>query len=391
MNRASRNQASETPLFDELNLGAPASAVVEKQAPGAGLVKIHGPKDALSKEQQTFNRLASRIRNLKARLEQAERDQLDLDQFHLTQHRPALEALGGAFLDLALKLEETATKGRPDKSKNRRLKQAIPGLLDRAFDLIEPTPEGLALHDKYARKGHESKRREEATAEADLFLAMAEVMGFEIPPEERAKCNDPEAMDDFAESLARQAAEVMEAEELARAQRASRRKKTKRQLEREAAEKAKADLKQRSLRDIYLALAKVLHPDIEPDPEKRRHKEDYLKQASAAYQDGNLMELLQLEMAWLETSGIQDASPDKLLLFLEVLKEQATTLEQACRQTELRLVEEYDTHTARAARRAMTETKQEADLNRHHLTRLLRGLEADPLFLGACLEALLPR
>ena len=391
MNRASRKRARETPPVDGLNLGAPASAVVEKPAPGSGLVKIHGPKDALSKEQQAFNCLASRIRNLKARVEQAERDQLDLDQFHLTQHRPALEALGGAFLALALKLDETVTKGRPDKTKIRRLKQAIPSLLDHAFDLIEPTPEGLALHDKYARKGHEAKRHEEATAEADLFLDMAEVMGFEIPPEVQANRQDPDVMDDFAESLARQAAEGLEAEEQVRAQRATRRKKPKRQLEKEAAEKAKADLKQRSLRDIYLALAKVLHPDIEPDPEKRRHKEDYLKQASAAYQDGNLIELLQLEMAWLETSGIHDASPDKLLLFLEVLKEQATTLERACRQTELRLVEEYGAHTARAARRAMTETKQEADLNRHHLTHLLRRLESGPQFLGACLEALLPR
>lgn len=385
------NRARKTAPRDERKLGAPTSAVIEQPAPGAGLVRIHGPKDALSREQEAFNRLASRIRNLKARLEQAEQDQLGLDRFHLTQHRPALEALGQALLDLALKLEETATRGRPDKTETRRLKQAVPSLLDHAFDLIEPTPEGLALHDLYARKGHEARRREEATADADLFLALAEVMGFEIPPEVRAKRHDQQAMDDFAESLARQAAEELEAAERAQAQRASRRKRTKRQLDKEAAEKAKAELKQRSLRDIYLALAKVLHPDIEPDPVQRRHKEGYLKQASAAYQDGNLMELLQLELAWLETSGTQDAPPDKLRLFLEVLKDQAAALERACRQAESRLVQEYGTHTARAARRAMTEAKREADLNRHHLIRLRRGLEADPLFLGACLEALLGR
>jgi len=37
------------------------------------------------------------------------------------------------------------------------------------------------------------------------------------------------------------------------------------------------------------------------------------------------------------------------------------------------------------------QAKQEADLSRHHYTGLLRSLEADPLFLGACLEALLAR
>lgn len=389
MKRTSRNRAKETPLFKELDLSPPAAAVIEKTTPGTGLVKIHGSKDALSKEQHAFNRLASRIRNLKARLEQAERDHLELDQFHITQHRPALEALGQTILELALKLEETAAKGRPDKTKTRRLKQAIPSLLDHAFDLIEPTAEGQALHEKYARKGHAAQRQEEATAEADLFLDLAEMAGFEIPPEVRANRHDPEAMDAFAESLARQAAEDLAAEELARAQRASRQKKTKKQLQREAADKAKADLKQRSLRDIYLALAKTLHPDIEPDPAKRRHKEDYLKQASAAYQNGNLIELLQLEMAWLETSGAQDAPPDKLKLFLEVLREQAATLERACHQTELRLLEEYGAFSARAARRAMAEAKKKADLNRHQLTNLLRALEADPLSLGACLEALL--
>ena len=389
MNRTSRNIAVETPLFDDLDLGAAVPTAVEKPTPGAGLVKIHGHKDALSKDQQAFNRLSSRIRNLKARLEQTERDHLDLDHFHITQHRPALEALGRTFLDLALKLEETAAKGRPDKIMIRRLKQAIPSLLDRAFDIIEPPPEGRALYDKYARRSHAQKLREEATAEADLFLNMAELMGFEIPPEVWANRHDPEAMDAFAESLAQQAAEDLEAEEQARVQRAGHRKKTKKQMEKEAAEKAKADLKQRSLRDIYVALAKALHPDIEPDPEKRRHKENYLKRASAAYQDGNLMELLQLEMAWLETSGAEDAPPDKLKLFIEVLKEQAATLELACRQTELRLLEEYDALSARAAHRGMAKAKQDAEMNRHHFTGLLRGLETDPMSLGACLEALL--
>lgn len=352
-------------------------------------MKIHGSKDALSKEQQAFNRLTSRIRNLKTRLEQIERDHLELVQYHATQLRPALEALGQVLLDLALKLEETAAKGRPAKPQLRRLKQAIPTLLEQAFDLIEPTPEGRALHDKYARKRQAAKEQEAATVEAELFLDMAEMMGYEIPPEVWANRHDPDALDAFAEQIVQQAAADLKAEELAQAQRAAHRKKTKKQMEKEAAEKAKANLKQRSLREIYLALARTLHPDIEPDPEKRRQKEDYLKQASAAYQDNNLMELLQLEMAWLETSGAQDAPPDKLKLFLEVLKEQAATLERACHQTELRLLEEYGAFSARAARRSMAEAKQEASLNRHHVMDLLGSLEANPLFLGACLEALL--
>ena len=366
------------PLFDDVDISS-------GPVPASRVLRFTGRGDQLSKEEKSFNRLTARIKTLQARIETAERENLELDQHYLGQFRPALQALGEAMMALALRLEETAARRRPGKTVARQMKRVIPAILQEAFQLAEPTPEATALHDTYSRRSYQVLQAEAETEAGEAVLDFMEEMGFEVPPEIRKKLDDPEAMDAFAERLAQQFAEEMGVG-MARPPR----RKSKKQLEREAQERQKDELKQRSLRDVYIALAKVLHPDAESDPGKKDEKEAFLKRVTAAYREGNLVELLHLEMEWLEEGGVQNASADKLALYLELLKDQVRDLEATCCSTENKFRETYSAFAGSigAFRRTLAREQAEAEIERARLQGLAARLEADPGFLEDCLAVL---
>lgn len=367
-----------TPLFEDMDFSP-------SRGQTSGALCFAGRGAQLSKEEKAFNRLTARIKNLQARIETAERENLELDRHYLGQFRPALQALGETMMELAMRLEETAARQRSGKAAGRLMKRVIPALLQEAFQIVEPTPEATVLHDKYSRRSYQALEDEAETEAGEAVLDFMEEMGFEVPPDVRGNLNDPEAMDAFADRLAQQFAEELTAETARRP-----RRKTRKQLEREAQERQKDELKQRSLRDVYIALAKVLHPDVELDPERKGEKEAFLKRVTAAYHEGNLVELLHLEMEWLEEGGLQNASTDKLALYIELLKDQVKDLEGACLCAENKFHETYSSFygSISAFRQALTKEQTEAEIEKGRLQRLAARLEADPGFLEACLAVL---
>jgi hypothetical protein len=354
------------------------------EAPGSSGLRFLGREQELSKEQKTFNRLMTRIRNLQARIEVGEKKHFELDQYFAGQYRPALEKLGRTAMQLALQIENAAAK--PGKNVKRLLKRIIPALLEEAFSVVEPDPEALVLHDKYAKQSYQALQQEAQTEEGQAFLDLMEAMGLDLPPEVREKINEAEGIDAITEHLQR---ELESAESAVPAPRP--RKKTQRQIERTKREQQKQELKQRSLRDIYIALAKVLHPDIESDPERRLHKEAFLKRATVAYNEGNLVELLHLEMEWLESSGLQESGPDRLVLYIELLKDQIKGLEVECDRAENRFWDTYGVFalSIESFQRDLKEEKRKAEFETGRLQRMAQALEADPGRVEGCLQELL--
>ena len=107
------------------------------------------------------------------------------------------------------------------------------------------------------------------------------------------------------------------------------RPKTKKQMEKEAQEQQKQELKNKSLRSIYLSLAKLLHPDVEPDETLKHEKEELMKQVTIAYNDRDMMYLLQLEMQWVKnhTNELDKMNANTLAIYLQLLKDQVEDLE----------------------------------------------------------------
>jgi len=102
------------------------------------------------------------------------------------------------------------------------------------------------------------------------------------------------------------------------------RKPTKAQQEQERRHHEAEEAKRRDLKSLYKQLAKVLHPDLESEPDRRLQKEEWMKRLTTAYSENDLRELLSIEMEWMgvEATNLAQASEEKLKTYARVLQEQ---------------------------------------------------------------------
>ncbi|MCY1277203.1 hypothetical protein D9M68_154920 [compost metagenome] len=85
----------------------------------------------------------------------------------------------------------------------------------------------------------------------------------------------------------------------------------------------------RSVREVYRKLAGALHPDREPDAAERERKTVLMQRVNRAYDHGNLLELLelQLELEQIRPGQLADLSEERLRHFIHVLDEQLAEIE----------------------------------------------------------------
>ena len=138
-----------------------------------------------------------------------------------------------------------------------------------------------------------------------------------------------------AEELAAKAAEMADriqqkAEEEERMFRAPAHRKTKRQLEKEERMRQAEQLRNKSIASVYKQLAKVLHPDLEPDAGRKQAKGTLMQELTAAYRNNDLHTLLRLELEWIhrEEGDVERLTEEKLSIYNQVLKEQVFELER---------------------------------------------------------------
>lgn len=104
--------------------------------------------------------------------------------------------------------------------------------------------------------------------------------------------------------------------------------KTKKQLDREALESQINEAKAKNINTIYKQLAKLIHPDLEPDETLKKEKEEAMQAVIQAYQDKDLPALLRFELTWIKKEKIfASHSDENLVVYHELLKEQIQRLE----------------------------------------------------------------
>jgi len=85
----------------------------------------------------------------------------------------------------------------------------------------------------------------------------------------------------------------------------------------------------KSIRNIYITLSKLFHPDTETDPVLKIQKEEIMKRVTTAYKQKDLTTLLKLEMEWgyKEKEHLEKLTEDKFEIYISVLKEQIAEFE----------------------------------------------------------------
>jgi DnaJ-domain-containing protein 1 len=187
-----------------------------------------------------------------------------------------------------------------------------------------------ALYNQHRRSDFDA----EATAQLEQMKFMLEdTLGVDLGDE--VDLRSPE------ELLARLQTHF-QAQEEARPQ-AKPRKKTAKQPAREAQREAEAQQLSQSLREVYRKLASALHPDREADPEERPRKTALTQQANEAYERGNLLELLelQLQLEHIDPAHLANLSADRLKHYLRILKDQVRELDAELQGIERRPAAEF--------------------------------------------------
>lgn len=107
------------------------------------------------------------------------------------------------------------------------------------------------------------------------------------------------------------------------------RRKTKRQIREDERVRQLDELRKTNIGAIYRRLAKVLHPDLEPDPDKRPRKSALMQEVTAAYASQDLHTLLRLELEWIhrEESAHAHMTDEKLDAYSQLLRDQVADLE----------------------------------------------------------------
>ena len=308
---------------DNADSASVAAVPLKVESKGALVLKAAAGA-VLSPAQIEFNRLMAQLETARAKFER-ERVRLDRIMDALThQLMPLIEETHRLDFELIMYLQNALGTFRLTYRRRESLEDL---LRERARDLVVDTcglaPAQLEALQKLMEEidpGWIDSESEEMGEGFDYLRAMMEETareaGLEVDLSDiDLRQNPEEGMRKLHERLA--AAKAAAARPLSR-------KQTKSQIERERKQRAVEEAKQRDLKTIYKQLAKVLHPDLETNPDLRANKEEWMKRLTSAHAAGDLRELLRIEMEWLgeEASNLAAAGDEKLKVYSLILKEQ---------------------------------------------------------------------
>ncbi len=285
-------------------------------------------KQKLNKNQQTFNRLVKRLEKLRGEKEKTEKflsKNLDFYGKHiypLEQENSDITAHSAKIFYRLYHEQEKLTLSDKEilieiiaMQMNRFLsytRQEPDEELKKIFEFVEGESfEQAAASDFEAMKDDMRQTFDEFGVDIDLDDFTSDLSEDEIIRKMFEKMGD-----------VREQAEAQAAEK-------PKRKKSKRQIEKEEREQQIEEAKTKNIAAIYKQLAKVFHPDLERDDERRKEKEVLMKQLTIAYKQGDLHTLLRLELEWLqmEENDLEKLSDEKLKIYNQALKEQIEELE----------------------------------------------------------------
>ena len=289
-------------------------------------------KEKLTKNQEAFNKLTARIEKLHKEIEKKE------TQFEaaLSIYSTAIHPLRKEILILTRKLVDQLWQVYKSKQLSKQDLRHLKAILQENVESLlqstnKPDEELKAIFGELEGESYESVRQREEAMMKQEVKEMFDNMNVDID------LSDVDINDKiFAEKIAdanEKMREKLEREQEKRQQQNNRQqrvtKKTTKQLEAEKMQQAVDEMKHKNINTIYRQLAKLFHPDLEQDEERRIEKGELMKQLTAAYEAKNLHALLSLELKWIhkENDHLASLTEEKLGIYLQILKEQAAELE----------------------------------------------------------------
>jgi hypothetical protein len=177
------------------------------------------------------------------------------------------------------------------------------------------------IYNKYSEFYFDTEDQEAAALAGDFIKSMLECeLGIELDDKD-VDVNSPEKMAAFVQ-------EKLEAQQRQADERRGKRKKTAKQLEKEARQQAEEAKLGKSIQTVYRQLVTALHPDREQDPVERGRKTELMQQVTVAYGKKDLLQLLELQLAveQIDQSNLNTIAADRLKYYNKILQGQLEQL-----------------------------------------------------------------
>jgi len=273
----------------------------------------------LSKLQKQFNSYSRKVEKLKKELHQTEevltraRQKVSEVLLPLEQKKFNLKA------EILWVLDRQHDSGIFKKRDREELADFI---VTQAHPLIEQfgKEELKPLIEKYEKKSFEEFDQDLNQKTGEAMKQMFDMFGIDL--DDDADLSD---MNTFKDAFQRKA----EADQARAEERQANRKKTPKQLEKEAKQKQEAHNITKTVQAVYRQLVKEFHPDREQNSTEKERKTHIMQRITEAYENDDLFELLRLQLEYNQKdSGDFALLPDEQLKYYnKLLKEQITELE----------------------------------------------------------------
>jgi hypothetical protein len=331
---------------------------------------VIGSSKTLTKAQKQFNKLIERL--------SAQRQELARWQaFREAHHRQVAaeyQPLAARFREKRIALVALLDRAMDGKELGKRQCDKVRAiLLGILRDLLVEweEPELVSLYDKYAPSTFEDVKDDEFEV---MRAAASEAFGVDLDDVEGV--NSPE---DLTAWMDEQLAERKQRSGHGhRSQRPRHARAAADEVQRAKVAKS-AEEGSRSLREVFRGLASRLHPDRETDALERARKTELMKEVNQAYKAGDLLRLLELQLA-VEQINLRDLSAladERLRRYVTVLEQQSRRLDEEL----LALIEPFAAAVEGLRPRTLTPDVVDVALNvdigelRATLRRLERDLE----------------
>lgn len=296
-----------------------------------GLLLVRRPDRPLTLAQREFNKLVMKVEELQERL-QKETLRLNKTLAYYGEHiHPRLNRLASARKAVVRGLAAFLDGGGLKRKKDRNtLKRVIAEQLDEVLQHCTSGEDDdlRALFERINGIGYDALAREEMDEVRSQMESMFADFGMDFDLSDLRPDMSEEEMAAKSAEMADRIRQKVEEEEQAFHE--PRRRKSKKQLEREERTRQAEEARGKSIASIYKQLVRVLHPDLEQDDDRRRHKVALMQELTTAYHSNDLHTLLRLELEWVqrEEGNLERLTEDKLAIYNQVLKDQISGLKQ---------------------------------------------------------------
>ena len=293
-----------------------------------GLTITKTGKQKLSKNQEAFNKLTQKIERLQKEIE---KKQLQLDlamKLFGTEVQTSRANILAQRQEMIIVLWKNYTDKKLSKPDQRHLKQIIREHVQTLLMELgtEPQADIKAIFEQLEGDNYDEILEQERAAAREEMVD--ELKKFKVDLSDIDTADGDALAKKLHETRQKLFEEHIDRNEEYEKQQQPKNKSA-RQLEAEKLQKETDDLKQKNIGTIYKQLAKLFHPDLEQDEERKLEKEILMKELTVAYEAKNLHALLTLELRWIhkENEHLESLTEEKLAVYLQILKEQAQELE----------------------------------------------------------------